>query len=265
MLNCRHQSVFGAPTDAGSVTAFAPALKLELTRRPHIAAAGSVGIHAVLVLALILASTYAVPAPVLDKTKSLIGTILVAPPPAPLQRQTQNQSADTLRQVPAASTAAPPEAVQIPPSRIAIGEFDRSFHDDSPPAVSRGVVVIGALDGGARGDALPGPRVFVGLVGGWDGPMSSQSGTGVEPQLLSVPTPVYTEEAKRLNVTGAVVLIVKVAKTGSVHFVKIVSGLGHGLDESAIAAVNEGRCRPATESGVPVDAIGTITVTFRLS
>jgi TonB family protein len=66
-------------------------------------------------------------------------------------------------------------------------------------------------------------------------------------------------------VTGEVVLMVKLDASGSIHYVRIVSGLGHGLDEAAIAAVNQGRCQPATRAGIPVDMDGTITVTFRLT
>jgi TonB family protein len=94
----------------------------------------------------------------------------------------------------------------------------------------------------------------------------AEHGVEQSAQLLSVPAPSYTEEAKLLNVTGEVVLKVKLTATGEVHFLQIVSGrLGHGLDEAAIDAVNQIRCRPAFKAGQPVDVIAYIRVIFKLT
>jgi len=46
--------------------------------------------------------------------------------------------------------------------------------------------------------------------------------------------------------------------------VKLVRGLGTGLDQRAIDAVRQWRFSPATRQGVPVDVIVHVSVEFRL-
>ena len=45
---------------------------------------------------------------------------------------------------------------------------------------------------------------------------------------------------------------------------KVVTGLGHGLDETAIKTVQSWMCDPATKDGKPVDATVQISLNFRL-
>jgi hypothetical protein len=45
----------------------------------------------------------------------------------------------------------------------------------------------------------------------------------------------------------------------------VVRGLGHGLDESALAAANMMRFKPALRNGVPVDSTAVVHVVFRLA
>jgi TonB family protein len=83
--------------------------------------------------------------------------------------------------------------------------------------------------------------------------------------ILSKPAPVYTEEARRLRVEGDVELQVVFAASGEVRIVRVVKGLGHGLDEAAIAATRQIRFTPARRDGQPVDYPATIHVVFALS
>jgi TonB family protein len=46
---------------------------------------------------------------------------------------------------------------------------------------------------------------------------------------------------------------------------RVVRGLGHGLDESAIRAANGIRFKPAQRNGHPVDFRTTLTIVFRLA
>ena len=81
-------------------------------------------------------------------------------------------------------------------------------------------------------------------------------------RLLWLPTPSYTEEARRQRVTGKVVLEVELSASGRAKFLRVRSGLGHGLDEAAISAVSQIRFQPAVKDGVPVDSISTIDIRF---
>ena len=79
------------------------------------------------------------------------------------------------------------------------------------------------------------------------------------------PNPVYTEDARQLKLEGEVLLEVLFASNGQLHVNRVVRGLGHGLDESALAAANMMRFKPALRNGVPVDSTAVVHVVFRLA
>ena len=83
--------------------------------------------------------------------------------------------------------------------------------------------------------------------------------------IQSKPAPVYTEEARRLRVQGDVVVQVVFSATGEIRIVGVVKGLGHGLDEAAVAATRQIRFTPARRDGQFVDYPATIHVVFALS
>jgi TonB family protein len=83
--------------------------------------------------------------------------------------------------------------------------------------------------------------------------------------IQSKPAPVYTEEARRLHVEGDVVVQVVFSATGEIRIVGVVKGLGHGLDEAAVAATRQIRFTPAQRDGQFVDYPATIHVVFALS
>jgi protein TonB len=86
------------------------------------------------------------------------------------------------------------------------------------------------------------------------------------PKVIYKPKPDYTEEAKQLHVEGVVTVHIRVLPTGSVEIVGVVSGLGHGLDESAKRAVQATRFEPATDaSGHPITWDGIVNVAFQLA
>jgi TonB family protein len=84
-------------------------------------------------------------------------------------------------------------------------------------------------------------------------------------EIISKPKPAYSQEARDLKLEGQVSLDVVFLSTGSIKIVRVVHGLGHGLDEAAEQAAQRVRFRPATRGGVPVDANATIYITFELT
>jgi|SRR5579859_4031767 len=79
------------------------------------------------------------------------------------------------------------------------------------------------------------------------------------------PNPVYTDEARSLKLEGEVLLEVSFSASGTLHVNRVVRGLGHGLDEAAIAAANKMRFKPALRSGQPVDSTAVVHVTFQMA
>ena len=96
-------------------------------------------------------------------------------------------------------------------------------------------------------------------------PMAAKAARVTPVAIESKPAPVYTEEARRLRIEGDVVLEVVFAATGQIRIVGVVKGLGHGLDEAAVAATRQIRFTPARRDGQLVDYPATIHVVFALS
>ncbi|HEY1657028.1 MAG TPA: energy transducer TonB [Candidatus Sulfotelmatobacter sp.] len=79
------------------------------------------------------------------------------------------------------------------------------------------------------------------------------------------PQPAYTDEARSLKLEGEVLLEVTFNANGTLHVNRVVRGLGHGLDEAAIAAANKMRFKPALRMGQPVDSTAVVHVLFQLA
>lgn len=84
-------------------------------------------------------------------------------------------------------------------------------------------------------------------------------------EILSKPRPLYTDEARRLKLEGEVLLELLFPATGAPRAIRLVRGLGHGLDESAIAAAQGIRFRPAQKAGMPVDSTTVVHIVFQLA
>jgi TonB family protein len=84
-------------------------------------------------------------------------------------------------------------------------------------------------------------------------------------EIIFKPKPTYTEEARKLNLEGQVLLEVMFGANGELHVNRVTRGLGHGLDEAAVAAANKIKYKPAQRNGAPVDFTGTVKVTFQLA
>jgi TonB family protein len=84
-------------------------------------------------------------------------------------------------------------------------------------------------------------------------------------EILAKPTPVYTDEAKKLRIEGEVLLDVVFESSGKLRVLRVVRGLGHGLDEAAIRAAEQIRFKPAVKDGQPADSSGVLHVVFQLA
>jgi protein TonB len=77
-----------------------------------------------------------------------------------------------------------------------------------------------------------------------------------------VPQPVYTDAARAAGVEGKVRVELTVDETGRVIDVKLIAGLGQGLDEAALSAARNASFSPAQRCGRPVRATFTIAMRF---
>ena len=83
-------------------------------------------------------------------------------------------------------------------------------------------------------------------------------------RVLSKSEPLYTEEARKTNITGTVVLRVVFSRTGEVTNIRVIKTLSGGLTEKAVAAARQIRFLPATRNGRPVSVAMQLEYNFNL-
>jgi TonB family protein len=142
-------------------------------------------------------------------------------------------------------------------------------------------VVVGAGFGSVVADKGPGSRADGTVeskvaVGGFEqarqiAPTPAEHSHAPAPavfqpvEILFKPSPVYTEEARRLKIQGEVVLSVVFQANGAISVTGVVRPLGHGLDMAAEQAATRIRFKPALRDGKPADFPATLRIQFRLA
>jgi TonB family protein len=122
---------------------------------------------------------------------------------------------------------------------------------------------IGSGSGGGVGVGH-GPGVGVGSGGGIGGGVYKVGGGISAPQAVSTPDPEYTEEARNAKTQGTCILWLIVDDHGNPRDIRVVRGLGMGLDAKAIEAVKQWRFQPAQKDGHPVNVQISVEVGFKL-
>ena len=195
------------------------------------------------------------PDPVLTTAKQVVE------PPKPTP-------AVTPEPVPKAPEPLPSQTLIAPVAESAANERERAGVIEKPAIVadSQGQGVGGGAGSGqgtGNGEGL-GSGIGEGSGGGTGGG-PFRPGSGIEPpRLLREVKAEYTEEARRRNIKGDVVLEIVVRNDGSVGEVRVLQGLGGGLESRAVAAVRQWRFAPAMRRGQPVDVLVEVAVEFTL-
>jgi len=89
-------------------------------------------------------------------------------------------------------------------------------------------------------------------------------GSVMQPQVLSKTDPAYTDAARKMAVTGSVLLSLIVGSDGAPRDIKVVRPLGFGLDQHAIETVRTWRFQPGMKGGLPVNVRAQVEVNFRI-
>ncbi len=96
-------------------------------------------------------------------------------------------------------------------------------------------------------------------------PAEASTAKTLPAEILSKPTPIYTAEARSLKIQGEVLVEVVLEATGKLRVLRVVRGLGHGLDDEAVREAGEIHFKPATRDGQPVDSTVILHVIFQLA
>jgi TonB family protein len=75
----------------------------------------------------------------------------------------------------------------------------------------------------------------------------------------------YTDDARTHSIEGTVAVEALMDENGRIQSVRVLKGLGFGLDEAALASVQEWEFSPATRDGTPVSVVAQIDVPFSLA
>jgi TonB family protein len=165
-------------------------------------------------------------------------------------------------------TPPPPEPpVNAPVASMPSDEETRSGAlEDATGDASNGPGAEGGAGSGAGTGIGEGQGSGIGEgSGGGTGGGPFRPGSGITPPaLVKEVRPDYPEAARRQRIEGDVVLEIVVRRDGTVGDVRVLSGLGHGLDEQAVRAVRQWRFRPAERRGQPVDVLVEVAVEFKL-
>jgi TonB family protein len=168
--------------------------------------------------------------------------------------------------MPASNTGGGPRSTSV---NLGSGQPGGSMTGTGPKAIAG--VKLGGITGGTgttAGNGIGTRAVQLGQAAPPPPPQRIETARPVStaPKVTYKPNPVYTTEAQQMHLEGDVSVRIKVLASGQVQVLGIVSGLGHGLDESAIRSVQATRFQPAKDAaGNPIDWEGIVKVKFQLA
>jgi periplasmic protein TonB len=191
------------------------------------------------------------------------------PPPAKIEppRKPEPPARERRAATPKPAEAPPPEAPP-PPAAAPISDLP-----DFGVALSGGVDGTGialpagnGVSGGPRPASAPkaaaaAPKKTALAAAG---PLDPCEEPAAKPKPRSVPQPLGTEAARAAGVEGKVRVQLEVDETGHVVNVKLLQGLGYGLDEAALTAARRAEFEPAVRCGKPTRATFNISMRFTL-
>lgn len=224
----------------------------------------AIAAHGVLIAGVVLASYWSVTD--VPEPDSMIGVVFnTGGPPPPLgggeRSRTPARPPERQRQ-----TATPP-VVQPPvtdlPDLPPVLETADHGADDSSVSFTGGETGDGSITG------VPGGTGTTDGTGGGDdtptvdGPIVIRAGV-TPPQLVQKVMPRYSEAARRMRREGSVFLEAIIDKDGRVANVRVLKGLGFGLDEEAVQAVSQWTYKPAQLGARIIAVYLTVRVDFKL-
>ncbi len=158
----------------------------------------------------------------------------------------------------------PPPLLEVPmastttgPSNVTVNASDEGNLKGDPNGVKGGKGKPGTR---TTGDPNGDPK---GVPGGTGTKAADVYCCKTEPKVLKEVEARYPDDAEREGIEGSVKLAVEIDEQGHVRKVKVLKGLGHGLDEAAVEALKRFQFSPAIASdGKPAAKTITYTYTF---
>jgi TonB family protein len=148
-----------------------------------------------------------------------------------------------------------PDALDAAVAKVFSSGFDDAFADQAPAY----------WQGWLRHEIHPNLPTMSAPAGVLQiGRMSAAQQGLTAPRLLHVTNPDFSDEARRRKFNGMVIVGLTVDESGAPRDIQIVHPVGMGLDERAVAAVQQYEFAPATRNGQPIPVEINLEVNFRI-
>ncbi len=167
----------------------------------------------------------------------------------------------------------PPKAPPTIPPKLAIEptvvvQKDLKLADNKMPDLGLpSSTLAGNSLGNGNGTGIgsgSGAGIGPGSGGNYGGGVAHIGGSVRPPVLVSQVDPEFSEEARKAKFSGNVEVYLWVDENGNPSHVKVVRGVGMGLDEKAIEAVRQYKFKPALQNGKPVKVDLYVDVNFQI-
>lgn len=244
----------------------------------------AVGLHAV-VIALIawLVSQHVHLAAPVPQVATIVAPVTLPPPPPVLPKMEKmgggggqhDLAPVTKGHLPkfAQEQIVPPKAPPTIPPKLAVEptvvvQKDLKLADNKMPDLGMpSSSLIGSSMGNGSGTGIGsghGAGIGPGSGGNTGGGVMHIGGSVRPPALIHQVDPEFSEEARKAKFSGNVEVYLWVDENGNPSHVKVVRGVGMGLDEKALEAVRQYKFRPAMQNGKPVKVDLYVEVNFQI-
>jgi protein TonB len=174
----------------------------------------------------------------------------------------------------AATQIVPPKAppmeqpkISMPEPSIEVQKDLKMANTNLPNLGMPNSPLVGNSMGNGRGSGMGsgnGAGLGPGSGGNYGGGLRKIGGGVSSPELIFKVDPEFSEEARKAKFMGIVTVNLIVDQNGNPQSVRLVRGVGMGLDQKAIEAVKQYRFKPAHENGKPVAVQLNVEVDFRI-
>jgi protein TonB len=256
--------------------------KMAVKQDPK-ATATAVVVYGLLILFFLWLGKQKVEQFIAPKAPMLTNLEVPPPPPAPPKATAmgggggqQGPTPVTKGQMPkfAETQITPPKAppmeepkIKMPEATIEVQKDVKMANSTLPNFGMPNSPLVGTSMGNGKGTGL-GSGSGSGLgsgSGGNTGGGPRRVGGGVSaPTLIFSVDPEFSEEARKAKFMGVVTVNVWVDEHGNPTHVRVIRGVGMGLDEKAVEAVKQYKFKPAMEGGKPVLVELNVEVNFQI-
>jgi protein TonB len=271
-----------ASSKAGNVLTFGMLDQVGGTTQTRRTAVGAAMLHAA-VLALLFVQIRAMHDRIMAPA-SMEGEVILSAPPPPLAASDppagggggHASAAPVSRGTPpptAPVQVVPLDAARVQDARLAeepaiVAQAIQQMAASPMPELGMpNAAAVGASPGDGRGAGIgagDGSGAGPGFGSNFGGLVRRIGGSVSAPVVLFAPQAEFSEEARKAKVSGNVLVDFQVDEQGHPTHVRVLRGIGLGLDEKAVESVRQYRFKPAMENGKPVVVEMQVEVNFQI-